>query len=51
MTSDRENRGEHAPEVDPFEASRRPFWIAVIGLAALVIIASANGWIVPFWQQ
>lgn len=51
MTSHREDRGSHTPDVDPFKASRRPFWITVIGLTVLVSIACANGWIVPFWQR
>lgn len=51
MNSDREDRGDHAPEVDPFKAGRRPFWITVVGLTALVIIAWASGWIVPFWVR
>lgn len=38
------------PPDDPFAEARRPFWIAVIGLAALVLIAWMNGWIVPFWE-
>ena len=51
MTKGRDKRGYRAPEVDPFREGRRPFWITVVGLTALVIIAWANGWIVPFWER
>lgn len=39
------------PPHDPFAEARRPFWIAVIGLAVLVLIAWMNGWIVPFGER
>jgi hypothetical protein len=48
---DRGRRGNGAPNADPFREARRPFWIAVIGVMALVIIAWVNGWIVPFWEH
>lgn len=51
MTEGGDHRNDQTPEVDPFGAARRPFWITVIGLTALVIIAWASGWIVPFWER
>lgn len=42
---------EATAKVDPFKEARRPFWITVVGLSVLVIIAWANGWIVPFWER
>lgn len=49
--SETKQRGDQAQKVDPFREGRRPFWIAVIGLSVLVLIAWANGWIVPFWER
>lgn len=50
MNGDEDDR-TNQETVDPFQEGRRPFWITVIGLSVLVLIAWANGWIVPSWER